>query len=213
MSTTTHCHAPATPAIREGVRTIVLAGNPNVGKSVVFNALTGTYVDVSNFPGTTVELMRGSARRDRRRGHPWRLRRLLLQRRGARRPRRHHGGGRRRQRRRCGAPRARPLPHAATRGHGQADGRRAQHGRRGPPRGVGIDRDLLSDLLGVPVVETVAVRNQGIDELKAALAKARTGTATTSSMRELVQMAARVGCGSEALLVLEADETVASDTA
>jgi ferrous iron transport protein B len=31
-----------------------------VGKSVVFNSLTGTYVDVSNFPGTTVELMRGS---------------------------------------------------------------------------------------------------------------------------------------------------------
>jgi ABC-type multidrug transport system ATPase subunit len=30
-----------------------------VGKSVVFAALTGTYVDVSNFPGTTVELMRG----------------------------------------------------------------------------------------------------------------------------------------------------------
>jgi ferrous iron transport protein B len=32
--------------------------------------------------------------------------------------------------------------------------------------GVDIDTDLLSDLLGVPVIETVAVRNQGIDELK-----------------------------------------------
>jgi len=38
---------------------LVLAGNPNVGKSVFFNALTGMYVDVSNFPGTTVEISRG----------------------------------------------------------------------------------------------------------------------------------------------------------
>ena len=41
---------------------LVLAGNPNVGKSVFFNALTGMYVDVSNFPGTTVEISRGRYR-------------------------------------------------------------------------------------------------------------------------------------------------------
>lgn len=35
-------------------RTIVLVGNPNVGKSLVFNRLTGNYIEVSNFPGTTV---------------------------------------------------------------------------------------------------------------------------------------------------------------
>lgn len=39
--------------------TLVLAGNPNVGKSVFFNNLTGIYVDVSNFPGTTVDLSIG----------------------------------------------------------------------------------------------------------------------------------------------------------
>lgn len=38
---------------------LVLAGNPNVGKSVFFNALTGMYVDVSNFPGTTVDISKG----------------------------------------------------------------------------------------------------------------------------------------------------------
>ena len=38
----------------------VLAGNPNVGKSVVFHALTGMYVNVSNFPGTTVDLPKGT---------------------------------------------------------------------------------------------------------------------------------------------------------
>jgi ferrous iron transport protein B len=38
----------------------VLVGNPNVGKSALFGALTGRYVTVSNYPGTTVELTRGS---------------------------------------------------------------------------------------------------------------------------------------------------------
>ncbi|MBK5211500.1 MAG: ferrous iron transport protein B [Coriobacteriia bacterium] len=42
--------------------TIVLAGNPNVGKSVVFGALTDTYAAVSNFPGTTVEILEDSYR-------------------------------------------------------------------------------------------------------------------------------------------------------
>lgn len=40
-------------------RKIVLVGNPNVGKSVIFRLLTGNYVLVSNFPGTTVEVSRG----------------------------------------------------------------------------------------------------------------------------------------------------------
>lgn len=33
---------------------VILAGNPNVGKSVLFGALTGVYAEVSNYPGTTV---------------------------------------------------------------------------------------------------------------------------------------------------------------
>jgi ferrous iron transport protein B len=40
---------------------VALLGNPNVGKSVLFNALTGAYVTVSNYPGTSVEVSRGSA--------------------------------------------------------------------------------------------------------------------------------------------------------
>ena len=38
---------------------LVLVGNPNVGKSVLFNKLTGKFVVISNYPGTTVEIARG----------------------------------------------------------------------------------------------------------------------------------------------------------
>lgn len=41
-------------------RTIALVGQPNVGKSVVMNALTGTKAFVSNYPGTTVEITEGT---------------------------------------------------------------------------------------------------------------------------------------------------------
>ncbi len=41
---------------------LVLVGNPNVGKSVIFGTLTGRYVTVSNYPGTTVGVSRGRAR-------------------------------------------------------------------------------------------------------------------------------------------------------
>ena len=45
---------------------IILIGNPNVGKSVTFRILTGSYVMVSNFPGTTVEVSRGHMHLDGR---------------------------------------------------------------------------------------------------------------------------------------------------
>ncbi|MFZ4793516.1 MAG: FeoB small GTPase domain-containing protein [Blastocatellia bacterium] len=41
---------------------VLLVGNPNVGKSVIFGYLTGKYVAVSNYPGTTVEISRGKMR-------------------------------------------------------------------------------------------------------------------------------------------------------
>ena len=39
---------------------VILIGNPNVGKSVIFGLLTGKYVTVSNYPGTTVEVSYGN---------------------------------------------------------------------------------------------------------------------------------------------------------
>ena len=43
----------------EKSKKIAIVGSPNVGKSVLFHRLTGTYVTVSNYPGTTVEVFRG----------------------------------------------------------------------------------------------------------------------------------------------------------
>lgn len=46
--------------LKTNQKNIVLAGNPNVGKSVFFNYLSSIYVDVSNYPGTTVEITSAS---------------------------------------------------------------------------------------------------------------------------------------------------------
>ncbi|HSK48446.1 MAG TPA: ferrous iron transporter B, partial [Coriobacteriia bacterium] len=202
-----HCHPSGTEA-RDGVDTVVLAGNPNVGKSVVFNELTGTYVDVSNFPGTTVELMRGrfgdidiidtpgvygvssfneeeTVARD-----------MILT--------------------------GDVVINVVDAVHPERDlfltlqlidmGKRVvvalNMADEAKKRGIGLDRDLLEDLLGVAVVETVAVRGEGIKEVQEAIASARTGHADHELEVDLVEMASRVGSRAEALMVLEGDAVV-----
>jgi ferrous iron transport protein B len=54
------CHGSGDAAVATAERPIVLVGNPNVGKSALFGRLTGRYVAVSNYPGTTVEVARGT---------------------------------------------------------------------------------------------------------------------------------------------------------
>jgi ferrous iron transport protein B len=56
-----HCHQTTT-SILNGEGSIALVGHPNVGKSVIFQRLTGQHAMVSNYPGTTVEVTRGTAR-------------------------------------------------------------------------------------------------------------------------------------------------------
>ncbi len=204
-----NCHClPTGTAAREGVDTVVLAGNPNVGKSVVFAALTGTYVDVSNFPGTTVELTRGrfgeidvvdtpgvygvSSFNDEETV----ARDIILT--------------------------GDVVVNVVDAVHLERDlfltlqlvdmGKRmvvalnmADEARR---RGVAIDRDLLEDLLGVPVIETVAVEGKGFDELKAAIPNARTGHGDHDLEPEISEMAERVGSRAEALMVLEGDAVI-----
>lgn len=58
------CHK-AVSVLREKTDFVLaLAGNPNVGKSVIFNQLTGSGVVTANYPGKTVELNIGSTRFD-----------------------------------------------------------------------------------------------------------------------------------------------------
>jgi ferrous iron transport protein B len=188
----------------------VLVGNPNVGKSVVFHALTGTYVDVSNFPGTTVELTSGkhgdvevidtpgvygvssfneeeTVARD-----------VIL-----------------------GADRIVNVVDAV---HLERDLfltlqladmgipmvvalNMADEARR---EGVGIDTALLSRELGVPVVETVAVEGRGISELSDALDSATPGIGDPELEQQLDAVCSLTSSRAEALLVLEGDVAVAS---
>jgi ferrous iron transport protein B len=59
---------PAAPAPPSALRTVVLIGPPNSGKSTLFNRLTGLRQKVANYPGVTVEqrmgLMSGVGRDD-----------------------------------------------------------------------------------------------------------------------------------------------------
>ena len=52
---------PTTTDIPAAECSIALVGNPNVGKSLLFRNLTRRYVTVSNYPGTTVELVSARA--------------------------------------------------------------------------------------------------------------------------------------------------------
>jgi ferrous iron transport protein B len=203
-----HCAPTAADlGVREG--SVVLVGNPNVGKSVVFNALTGVYVDVSNFPGTTVELTHGrfgdidvldtpgvygvSSFNDEETV----ARDVILF--------------------------AGSIVNVVDAVHLERDLfltlqladmglpmvvalNMADEARR---EGVAIDRDLLEDLLGVPVVETVAVQGKGIAELKAALEHARPGHPDPELLEPLEEAQAKVHNRAEALLLLEGDSAVA----
>ena len=161
---------------------VVLVGNPNVGKSVLFGALTGNYVTVSNYPGTTVEVTSGGATIAGRRvevldtpgannlvpvSEDERVTRDIL------------------------------LHHRHTVVVQVADAknlRRAllitiQLAEMGVPmvlalnmhdeatdRGIQVDAAQLARLLGVEVVPTVAIRRRGVERLRQAIARAQPAT-------------------------------------
>jgi ferrous iron transport protein B len=63
---TAHCEpgpaaAPAGAAVRSDTPRIALIGNPNTGKTTIFNRLCGTRAKTSNFPGTTTSARTGRA--------------------------------------------------------------------------------------------------------------------------------------------------------
>src|SRR5262245_26043032 len=51
--------SPPRAQLNAAARCVVLAGNPNSGKTTLFNALTGLRAKVGNYPGVTVERKEG----------------------------------------------------------------------------------------------------------------------------------------------------------
>jgi len=62
LDRTPSCHTLGSPEPSGALLRVALVGSPNVGKSALFNRLTGRYVTVSNYPGTSVEITRGTGR-------------------------------------------------------------------------------------------------------------------------------------------------------
>lgn len=169
---------------------VLLLGNPNVGKSVLFKNLTQRYVNVSNFPGTTVEIARARASVGEHRfevvdtpglndlaprfsevrlgksrcGEDAQVTRRILE---------EH-------------PEAVVVQVADAKNLRRALLLTLQLADLGRPmvlalnmldelarRGVTIDRQRLAEMLGVPVVGTVALKDHGTEALVEALAEAR----------------------------------------
>ena len=158
---------------------VLLIGNPNVGKSLLFKNLTHRYVNVSNFPGTTVEITRARSAFGARdleivdspgindlspRSDEARVTRALLEK----------------------SPNATVVQVADAKNLRRALLLTLQLAELGRPmvlvlnmldelqaRGGKIDRGELSRILGIPVVGAVALKNEGTEELIAALSEAR----------------------------------------
>lgn len=205
-------HASCAPLLEEagGRRKIVLVGNPNVGKSVFFGAWSGVYVEVSNFPGTTVEVQRGRVGED-----------ALFDTPGV------YGVGSFNDEERV----ARDVILEADVVVNVVD---ATHLERdlfltlqiidmGLPAvvvlnfcdeareaGVSIDLGSLEEELGVPVVPATAVKGRGIREAYDAVGRARAGKSTHEIEADVLRLLDRIDSRPEALLVLEGDEVVAA---
>jgi len=193
--------------IPAGGKRIVLVGNPNVGKSVFFNALTGLYVDVSNYPGTTLDMACGRYNGD-----------VVIDTPGV------YGISSFTKEEGI----TRDIVLAADLVVNVVD---AVHLERdlfltlqvidmGIPmvvalnmvddaarKGLKINVDLLEKLLGVPVVSTAVIHNVGIEELKEKIRFARPGQPDDQLLKKIENMGTSLS-RAEALLVLEGDPVV-----
>lgn len=206
-----HCHTGSLALdIPENCEKIVLVGNPNVGKSVFFNYFSGIYVDVSNYPGTTIEISQA------RYGDN-----AIIDTPGI------YGVSSFNDEEKV----ARDIILSADKVVNVVD---AVHLERdlfltlqlidmGLPTVVAlnfmdeveeqklrIDVDLLSDLLGVPVIPTTAVRKKGLAEVASATSEAREGHQDPFLHKKLHEMLSRVCSQPEALMILEGDPYVAA---
>lgn len=167
---------------------ILLMGNPNVGKSVIFNRLTGIRVVVSNYPGTTIEFLEGSMMVDGRRvqiidvpgayslvpsdkAEEVAVNILMKE--------KPHlivdvADATNLERNLYLSLQLRELPIPLILDLNMIDLARE--------RGISIDKDALARALGVPVVSSVAISGEGVHELRAVIAriiKERVGSGNT----------------------------------
>jgi ferrous iron transport protein B len=209
--------------VRDVDRPVVLVGNPNVGKSALFGALTGTYVTVSNYPGTTVEVTRGAVSVGGRRltlfdtpgaasllpsSEDERVTRDILLAGPS------HavvvvGDAKNMERTLLLALQAAETGAPMVLCLNMSDEARA--------RGIAVDGAALSDRLGVEVVSTVAVRHEGVPRLLAALAEPRASRVrvdypapieTACRAAEPLLPEAPISRRALALMVLAGDETL-----
>lgn len=194
--------------IPKGAKKIVLAGNPNVGKSVFFNALTGMYVDVSNFPGTTVDVSHGKFGND-----------VVIDTPGV------YGVS-------SFNDEERVAKDVILYGDIILNVVDALHIERdlfltlqimdmGKPmivalnmmddierNGIDLDVKKLSELLGVPVIPTVAVKGKGLEDVKKNIHNAKIGNANPKIYQMVKEYIGKVGEQSEALMAVEEDEAI-----
>lgn len=190
-----------------GGKKIVLAGNPNVGKSVFFNALTGLYTDVANYPGTTLDIACGRYNGD-----------VVIDTPGV-----YGVSGYSEEE---GITRdiilaADVVINIIDMVHLERDLfltlqiidigvpvivalNMADEAER---EGMRLNLSRLEELLGIPVVYTVAVNHTGIDELKERIYQARPGRVDNSLLEKISQVNTHCSRG-EALLILEGDPEV-----
>ncbi len=194
--------------IEDGDIKLVLAGNPNVGKSVFFNYLTGIYVDVSNFPGTTVDISSGryedyvvmdtpgvygiSSFNDEERV----ARDVILY--------------------------ADIVLNVVDALHLERDLFLTQQIiDTGKPvivalnmmddvkrNGIEIDIEMLSKELGVKVIPTTAVKGEGLEEVKNSIPQARVGNRLDIVEKNIEKVKTYGEMDSERLLILEEDENI-----
>lgn len=205
------CHNPASVIdIADNAKKIVLAGNPNVGKSVFFNYLTGLYVDVSNFPGTTIDISTGKLGEDVVMDTPGVYgvssfndeesvaRDIILY--------------------------ADVVLNVVDAVHLERDLFLTQQIiDMGKPvvvalnmmddvkrNGLEIDIDLLSQELGVEVIPTTAIKGEGLSQVKKAIVRARCGNRILEIKDLIDKVINKVDTESEALLLIEEDENIIS---
>jgi len=216
-----HCHHKA--EIKSTAPRIFLVGSPNVGKSAIFGLLTGRYVTVSNYPGTTVEVTKGEVISRRSRyllidtpgvnslipmSEDEKVTRDILLKEKA--DAVVHVADSKNMRRSLFitlqlAEMGLPLIVALNMKDEAAD------------RGISIDENRLQDILGVTTVPTIAVRRKGISTLKKSIEEARVPSITirySDDIEKFIEQVipllpdANISARSLALMILAGDDTL-----